>query len=305
MVASQRTHIQREEPVLADLEASFPNFAGQALRWTKVPDRQDPPDFLSSGPNVRIGLELAEWLDGVQMGPAKGRESKREHARRVLAEEWEKECKPESFNGTSISLNENKRIVKTDEAPLRREFFDFSAEVDRTWQTHPDRVASSCNVTKFPNYPLMGKYFNSICYIGGKPHGLCWIDVEEDGGAYDPNVAVETLKQILDKKLKCYSTPEKQAHLLAYGLTELYLLVHGGFNAYFYNTPSAPLSLDDIARHGAGFYRSHPQRQIFNRVWFFDSLDSADELNQALGYSPGYGRVRWLAQLWPELTVYP
>jgi hypothetical protein len=35
------------------------------------------------------------------------------------------------------------------------------------------------------------------------------------------------------------------------------------------------------------------------------SLDSADEINQMLGYPAGYGRVRWLAQLWPEFKVYP
>lgn len=88
MVISRRTHIQREETVLADLEASFPNFVGQALSWTEVPDEQDPPDFLSSGPNRRIGLELTEGLDGAQMGPAKSRESKRDRVRRVLADNW-------------------------------------------------------------------------------------------------------------------------------------------------------------------------------------------------------------------------
>jgi hypothetical protein len=62
--------------------------------------------------------------------------------------------------------------------------------------------------------------------------------------------------------------------------------------------------LEEIAQRGAAFYAAHPQRQIFTRVWFFDSLDSADEINQLLGYPPGYGRVRWLAQLWPTFNVY-
>jgi hypothetical protein len=88
-------------------------------------------------------------------------------------------------------------------------------------------------------------------------------------------------------------------------LAELYLLVHGGFNAYRYNTPSRPLSLEQIAQRGADFYAAHPQRHIFNRVWFFDSLNSADDLNRLIGYPPGYGKVRWLAQLWPKFDVYP
>jgi hypothetical protein len=28
---------------------------------------------------------------------------------------------------------------------------------------------------------------------------------------------------------------------------------------------------------------SHPQRELFNRVWFFDSLDSADDVNALFG----------------------
>ena len=78
MVAPRLTHDQREKLVLADLESSFPNFAGQALSWIKVPESQDPPDFISPGPRGAVGLELVEWLDGDQMGPAKARESQRE-----------------------------------------------------------------------------------------------------------------------------------------------------------------------------------------------------------------------------------
>jgi len=150
----------------------------------------------------------------------------------------------------------------------------------------------------------MAKYIRAIRFIKGRPHGFCWIDVEEDAGAYDPAVSAETLEQALKKKLDLYSTQEKQAQLQARGLTELYLLVHGGFNAFRYNTPSHPLSLREIARRGAVSYANHPQRRVFNRVWFFDSLNSADEINQLLGYPAGYGRVRWLVQLWPEFSVY-
>jgi hypothetical protein len=36
----------------------------------------------------------------------------------------------------------------------------------------------------------------------------------------------------------------------------------------------------------------------------FNSLDSADHINQLIGYPSGYGRVRWLAELWPDFRVY-
>ena len=38
----------------------------------------------------------------------------------------------------------------------------------------------------------MQTYFAGIRYIGGDPHGFCWIDVDADGGVYDPSVTVET-----------------------------------------------------------------------------------------------------------------
>src|SRR5258708_3578035 len=31
----------------------------------------------------------------------------------------------------------------------------------------------------------------------------------------------------------------------------------------------------------------------------------ADDLNQLIGFAPGEGLVRWLAQLWPDFRIYP
>jgi hypothetical protein len=76
-------------------------------------------------------------------------------------------------------------------------------------------------------------------------------------------------------------------------------------DTYRYNTPRHPLTLERIASRGAEFNARHPERQIFNRVWFFDSLNSADDLNALLGLPPGYGDVKWLAQLWPVFSVDP
>ena len=159
--------------------------------------------------------------------------------------------------------------------------------------------------TDFSDYPLLEKYFSAVRYIGGEPNGLCWIHEQGDGGAFDPNGPAETLKNALGSKLSDYSTPKKQSHLKAHRLDEIDLLVHGSFNAHAYNTPAGHLSLEEIAQRGADFYASLAERHVFNRVWFFHSLDTADELNQLLGFAPGEGRVRWLAQLWPDFVVYP
>lgn len=68
--------------------------------------------------------------------------------------------------------------------------------------------------------------------------------------------------------------------------------------------PSGHLTLEEIARRGADYYAANALRHIFDRVWFFHSLDGQDDLNQQLGFAPGEGHVRWLAQLWPEFRVY-
>ena len=196
-------------------------------------------------------------------------------------------------------------VLRADELPLRREFYAYAADVDRGWLTDRERWGSSDCRREFPGYPLLTKYFTSINFVGGEPLGLCWIHQDGDGGSIDPYLPVETLKQAMDSKLGEYSTPDQQAHLKTHGLAELDLLVHGGFNFFAYNTSSGHLTLEDIARYGADHYAAHPQRHIFDRVWFFRSLDTADDLNQLIGFAPGEGRVRWLAQLWPVLRIYP
>jgi hypothetical protein len=84
----------------------------------------------------------------------------------------------------------------------------------------------------------------------------------------------------------------------------LTLLVHRGFNAFAYNTPSGPLTLKEIVQQGADFYTLHANRHVFGRVWVFDSLDSADEINQFIGFRPAAARSRWLAEIWPVFRIY-
>src|ERR1700723_534086 len=304
MLTLRITHIQRERIVLNDLEASFPDFTGRGLVWTEVQAGQDPPDFISRGQSGPVGLELVEWLDGDQMTPAKSRESRRDQTHHVLADGWEQEYQPRNIRGAFPSLSDAGRVARADELPLRREFYAYATDVDRGWLTDRERWESSDCRREFPGYPLLTKYFTSINFVGGEPLGLCWIHQDGDGGAVDPYRPVETLKRAMNRKLEEYATPEKRGHLNAQGLIELDLLVHGGFNFFAYNTSSGHLTLEDIAPHGADYYAVHPQRQVFDRVWFFHSLDSADDWNQLVGFAPGEGRVRWLTQLWPTLVVY-
>jgi hypothetical protein len=304
MVAPRRSHDQRENIVLTELEKSFPNFTGQNLTWVKVPDGQDPPDFISQGPRGPIGLELVEWLDGGQMGPAKTRESRREEIHTLLTLNWEARFRPKHFRAAFPWLSGTEKISRNDQPRLREEFFSLAADIDRNWHAQ-ERWGNHHLEMDFSACPTLKKYLGAINFLGGVPDDNCWIHRNGDGGAFDPYAVVRTLENALKNKVSRYSTAEKQAHLKAHGLAELDLIVHGGSDLFIYNSPSGRVTLEEISKLGADYYASFAETKVFERVWFFDWIDTMDELNQALGFKPGEGRVRWLAQLWPKFRIYP
>src|SRR5271170_6145140 len=122
MATTRLSHDQREQEVLTDLQRHFPAFA-DAVSWSRVPDGQDPPDFIGHTPDGPLGLELIEWLDGRQTGPAKSRESQRDNIRRVVHENWQAQYQPQNFNLAVLMPNWSLRISRSDEAQLRQEFF--------------------------------------------------------------------------------------------------------------------------------------------------------------------------------------
>src|ERR1700722_17231457 len=301
-MAAASGHLDREQPILNDVEVSFPDFTGQSLAW--VHNTQDPPDFIAQGGTGPIGLELREWLDGQQMSEANGRERQRARLTDIIGTGWEQEYQPKNFALASIELRRGLRIAPSDESRLRQEFYACAMRADQSWFTNPERIERGYCQMEFTGYPLMEANFQTVRYTSGPPLGALWVQVEEDAGAYDPNISIQTLEEALEDKLAKFSRPESQAKIASQNLSEHYLLIHGGWNAYRSNTPYHPLTLEQIARHAAELYAAHPPRALFNRVWFFDSLDSADEVNALFGLPAGSGRVRWLAQLWPTFRIY-
>ena len=304
MAALTSTHLDREQYVLNDLEVSFPDFTGKALSWVHLDSPNDPPDFITQNSAGAFGLEFREWLDGQQMSAAQRRESQRAHLFAVIGSGWKSEYQPANIALASIEPHWGLRIAPADENALRSEFYTCASSVDQTWFTNPERRGRGYYQTDFPAYPLMRKYLQAIRFISGSPHGGCWIQAEEDGRAYDHTIPIQTLEQALEDKLSKFARPEWQSRLARHNLLEHYLLVHGGWNAYRNNTPYHPLTLEQVAKRGADYYGAHQQRGVFNRVWFFHSLDSADDWNALMGFPTGSGRVRWLAQLWPTFLVY-
>jgi hypothetical protein len=136
----RQTHDERERLILTDLQGHFPNFAGASLSWNKVPDGQDPPDFIYTAPSGPIGLELVEWLDGDQMAAAKGRESQRDQLHRILTTDWEAEYQPQNYSAAFVTPG-LERVSRADEAAVRKEFFALAAKIDQTWMSNPDRTS--------------------------------------------------------------------------------------------------------------------------------------------------------------------
>ena len=298
------THVQRETAVMQELQASFPGFAG-VTTWSPVPD--DPPDFTGDSSCALVGLELVEWLDGTQMGAAQARKAYREKLWNLFGASWATEYQPANLSSAVVCPFWEIKVTRADEAGLRAEFWSFMEEIDQTWQTNPERVGDSL-LAYHTSRLLLSKYVETIRLRAGeqgwKVHDFSWVDIEEDGGAFDPSVVIRTLEQAIVKKIDLYSNPVSDARLKSKNLDRLELLVHGGFNLYAYNTPRGRLSFGEIAVAAAGFYTGlSAARKRFDRIWVFNSLDPAGDLNALIGFPRDSGRLRWLAELWPNYAI--
>jgi hypothetical protein len=289
---------------MQEVQGTFPGFV-DVPSWAPVND--DPPDFIGQGPGGSVGLELVEWLDGAQMGVAQSKKTYREALGGVLASGWDSEYQPMHLSSAGVCPFWQVRIPKSDMAAVRAEFWRFAEDVDRAWLTNRERVGDHL-LGVHSAYPLLAKHVESIRLRGGeqtwKIHGYCWIDIEEDGGAFDPLDVVRTIEQAIDKKIQLYADPVSAARLKAKQLDRLELLVHGGFNLYAYNTPKGSLSVSEIAAPAAAFYAGLPAPlRRFDRIWIFNSLNPAGDLNELVGMPREAGRLRWLAELWPDFGV--
>ncbi len=128
MTTATSSHLNREQPILNDLERRFPDFAGNALSWVHNPD--DPPDFIAQSPAGTIGLEFREWLGGQQMSAAQHRDDQREHLLKVIGDGWKQECQPKNIVLASIKPRWGFRIASSDEAVLRQEFYKCATAVE-------------------------------------------------------------------------------------------------------------------------------------------------------------------------------
>jgi len=300
------SHQERECEIMGNLEAAFPSFTGVPRNWTAVTQGADPPDFISRIPEPAVGLELTEWLDGDQMLMAKARETRREQIQAILANGRQNAWRPQHFRVVIPTPRYERRIDRNEQESLRDEFYARVKSADSEAALNIQDWHPSNTQTEFDGFPMLAKYFTSINFISGTPdEGLSWICEDGEGGAFDPNLPAQNLERALSEKLNAYSDPVKKAHLAKHGLAELNLLVHADYKHQWYNTPwGHQTTLEEVAMRSAVYYAQHPQRNTFNHVWLFYSIDFAEDLNELVGISGRLRRLRWMAQLWPNFRVF-
>lgn len=299
-------HDERERAIIDDIERQFPNFAGNIGPWNKIPEGQDPPDFINDNPRTRVGLELREWLDGGQMGNAKVWELITARFNEILREGWEHQYRPQHCIEVILELREQKKLEGADERAFREEFFRCVERID-TLNAEPFAIKNSFfRMQDLGGYPTLHKYLMYVLFIGGKPNGFYrWFMAQRSKGVFDPNSARLALENAIDDKMRDYSTAKKKAHLAKHSLTEINLLIHGGFNIVLHNAPWDSLRIEEIARSGSEYCAAHKHRKTFDHVWFFYGIDNAPDILKLVGLNPEEGKVRWMAQLWPEFHVLP
>jgi hypothetical protein len=204
------THDEREREVIARVEGQFPNFAGNTRPWRKIPDGQDPPDFISDNPGARIGLELREWLDGTQMGNAKMWESIATRFNKVLSEGWERQYQPQHCNWVVLELRESKKLEDADEQAFQAEFFNCVARIDTVNAAPFAAKDSFFRMQDLSKYPTLRKYLLYLVFVGGKPLGSRWFVAQRSLGVFDPNSARLALENAIDDKMRDHATVRKK-----------------------------------------------------------------------------------------------
>lgn len=143
------------------------------------------------------------------------------------------------------------RFNPKDAQAFLEELLALITNVDTTWPENPGwHSPQGYNCVEFDSYPMLKRYLRAVYFdprvIAGQrrewPSGVSWIAVEQGGGWYDPQVAIDALTQCLRAKSK-------------YGLgsTDVRLIEYYD-QALIYNTPYRGVkhrTFRDVASHVA------------------------------------------------------
>lgn len=240
-----------------------PNFAGRPVDWG---NGADPPDVLCHSNGIRIGIELAEWLDQWHIANGKKQEREDDSYRPVLRQAVEIPLR----HITEIWMVPSRYLQPSDAAPFARELFAFVRELDACWPQRDDADdPQGCDIEDFSGYSTLTKYLAGLeCYGTRRPSPAReWLNMYGVGAAYDPDDAVQALQSVLAKKCAKYETLRSDQQL-----DELYLLLYYD-QGWQYNPPyeSPDWGFGDVVRSLRAAAATMHGR--FDRIFLFDSVN--------------------------------
>jgi hypothetical protein len=234
-----------------------------ACRRVTCAEGGDPPDFVCADePGLRIGIELAEWLNEKQIRASKRRQRIREGYASLPYS-----VTPTPTNIGRVRLFPLRELPEAELATIRAEIEQYVLQVDRDWAAISDRgnPQQGIPLRDFSGFPTMA---NRVAAIDVFPRqegsGFSLNIFNGGGGAYSPRSAFAALEKILAKKEGKYETlREDQA------LDELYLVLYW-WQGHAHNSPyDAPgYGLAEIARDLEAIIRQTDT--IFDKIFVFD-----------------------------------
>ncbi|HEY6767427.1 MAG TPA: hypothetical protein VI386_21920 [Candidatus Sulfotelmatobacter sp.] len=290
---------------MAYVSSVFPTFLDGL---TFAPARPDPPDFLEAREG-KVGLEITSWLDSDQVHAATGRERMREDILGIVEEK--KFPHPRNFCYVVITPQWGSRIKKSHYRGVREEFRNAIESIDGAWKSLRDghwatlgpgeRFDYLAQRDDLSSYPTLSKYISSIWFT--EPARLDpassegrWINIEQDGGFYDPARTAGALRSAVQNKVDRYRAGDLRAGLETRGVRSLYLLVHTDPARFSTNTPyqtpeqlmASPVEgLPEVARLATEGLASGPR--VFDEIFLLYHVWNA----------------KWLAQIWPDFQRIP
>jgi hypothetical protein len=241
---------------------AFHNSAPQfARRIVSCKEGTDPPDFICEDQKgIRVGVELAEWVNGTQIAISKHRYDVRQTYGQAIASP---PIKPTNIG--RVWLHPADKLPSAQVVQFRQDLFDAITGFDSQWQTLADRwsAAQGIPVRDFSNYPLLQKHVLQLDLFSrtDMPFSVTFLG---SGGPYSPKTAYRALLSVLGKKVGMY-----QGLHAAASLSELYLVIYW-WQGYIHNSPydRQGYGLQDVANELQPIVAANPGQ--FQRIFLFD-----------------------------------
>lgn len=257
---------QREKAIFEYFEQKHADFAGRKITW--LPGN-DPPDILCTDEaGKRIGVELGEWINEVQMKVGKEQETAEKSFASTI--QSRKVPHPRHIGMVWIARKPAAMLKVTDQDQFKKEIYRLVEKIDQEWERNPDvNGPQGYQEYDFSPYPTLSKYLHALDFkpVGmiNPPNGYEWLGFRPWGGAYSSQSAIDALASLVGKKTAKYADLHAKEKL-----DELYLIAYYD-QALFYNTPydTSGTGFKEIAALCSEWLKKNTGK--FQKVFLFDS----------------------------------